>query len=765
MDSGSFGYRLPDNKEQWVKKFGTFQGVFVPSFEAILGAVLFLILPGLVGNVGVVSMMIIIVLANTITLATSFSIADCTTNLHRIGAGGMYAIANRSLGKAFGGSIGIQLFLAQASCIGFYVLGFAKPLQPILATLPFYNQLLGGLTAAAQQQVIASLFALLAFVSAIVGADFVSKIQTAIFILLLVTVGAILASPFLNLQFQGQVLFSGEPNLWGNATGLVLLGGFWGAFTTFFPAVTGIDAGVGMSGKLADPRRSLGKGTFMAIGVTFVLYTLIALVFGFMKGEMLALKQAVGKQVVYPDLTLLFRENFFIYLIILLGILFAAGSSALSYFLTAPQTAQALARDRILPRRLLFLRSDFIKGGREPRWATLLTFLIVMGIVWSGDLSVAAMIVGICFLVVYGWINLAAFFERVSGNPSFRPTSRGHWAVSGYGFIACMTGISFLNIWIGIGVVVSQLAVFMLLLKYRARDRLEGVWWGVLFTWLNWGFRRLHRIIQGTKNWRPIVGVFCMADKKDESGTTLEMGKQIADFQGLTMINVLKPKKLKAPAFALPEGARLVEPPDDNYNAAILSILQAAVPGGFSLNTVLLPLDSRINDPDAIEWIINMDKHVLLYMHGKTSKHALNRVDVWWKGEQNGNFMALLAYILRKSDEQEGREPRTIRMIRKLSNEEDREGAQQEMEALLYSARLDGEILIVDDDGETIVQTVKMVSRDARLILMGMPGRKAEGISKFFSLDKLFFARELEKFEGLPPLLFVKAHHKVELFE
>ena len=34
-----------------MKKFGTFQGVFVPSYEAILGAVLFIILPGLVGAI------------------------------------------------------------------------------------------------------------------------------------------------------------------------------------------------------------------------------------------------------------------------------------------------------------------------------------------------------------------------------------------------------------------------------------------------------------------------------------------------------------------------------------------------------------------------------------------------------------------------------------------------------------------------------------------------------------------------------------------
>ena len=122
-----------------MKLFGTFSGVFVPSFEAILGAVLFLILPMLVGAMGLWNMMIIVILANTATLATAFSIADCTTNLERIGAGGMYAVSKRSLGKAFGGSIGIQLFLAQAASIGFYCIGFADPLQKILFNVPFFK--------------------------------------------------------------------------------------------------------------------------------------------------------------------------------------------------------------------------------------------------------------------------------------------------------------------------------------------------------------------------------------------------------------------------------------------------------------------------------------------------------------------------------------------------------------------------------------------------------------------------------------------------
>ena len=106
-------------------KFGTFKGVFIPSTEAILGTVLFLLLPVLAADLGLIRMLIIVVLAHTVTFATMFSIADIATNLNTIGGGGMYALIKRSLGKAMGGSIGVQLFIAQAASIGFDSIVFA----------------------------------------------------------------------------------------------------------------------------------------------------------------------------------------------------------------------------------------------------------------------------------------------------------------------------------------------------------------------------------------------------------------------------------------------------------------------------------------------------------------------------------------------------------------------------------------------------------------------------------------------------------------
>ena len=127
--------------------------------------------------------------------------------------------------------------------------------------------------------------------------------------------------------------------------------------------------------------------------------------------------------------------------------------------------------------------------------------------------------------------------------------------------------------------------------------------------------------------------------------------------------------------------------------------------------------------------------------------------------------MALLSYIISRNDERYGQPQKKIRLIRKLFKGEEEEKARKEMQQLQDSARLAGEILIIPEDNEAIQETIKNTSSDASLILMGMPGKKASGIARFFSLDRMFFAKEINKFKDLPPLLFVKACRIIKLFE
>jgi len=151
---------------------GTFSGVFTPSILTILGIILFLRLGYVVGSAGLARTLIIIGLANAISILTSFSLSAIATNL-KVKGGGDYYLISRTLGVEFGGAIGIVLFLAQSVSIAFYCIGFGEALTGILpqSTKVF-------------PQIIAALAVAFLFIFAWLGADWATRFQYVVMAIL-----------------------------------------------------------------------------------------------------------------------------------------------------------------------------------------------------------------------------------------------------------------------------------------------------------------------------------------------------------------------------------------------------------------------------------------------------------------------------------------------------------------------------------------------------------------------------------------------------
>ena len=292
---------------------GTFAGVFTPSILTILGIILFLRLGFAVGNAGLRNGLIIIAIANGVSILTSISVAAIATNID-VKGGGDYYMISRTLGVEFGGAIGIVLFLAQSVSIGFYVVGFGEAVAAI-----------GGWEADWAPQIVAVVAVVVLFGLAWLGADAASRFQFVVMGLLV----AALLSFYVGAigGFDADLVTDG----WTRPEGAL---GFWAVFAIFFPAVTGFTQGVSMSGDLREPGRSLPLGTFAAVGLSIIVYLTVAV---------LLAGNATSQQLI--DNTGIMNSVAAFGPLIDAGVIAATLSSAMASFLGAPRILQSLAAD------------------------------------------------------------------------------------------------------------------------------------------------------------------------------------------------------------------------------------------------------------------------------------------------------------------------------------------------------------------------------------------------------------------------------------
>lgn len=396
---------MPDQSIKKVVKFGTFLGVFTPSILTILGVMMYLRFGWVLGNLGLPLTLLVLVAASSITFITGLSASAISTNM-RVGIGGEYYMVSRSLGIQLGGAIGIPLFLCRTFSLTLYAFGLAESLAP------FWPAEWGE----PPVQIMAAV--IIVFATAVAGksANLSLKMQIPI----MVAVGLSLLALFAGVFSGGIQSPEMSPNYQRSAPE-----GFWYVFAVFFPAVTGFTAGVGMSGDLKNPKKSIPRGTILAVVTGFVVYFMVLLALSVtakVDGNTLALidpsAPPVWSKIAFLGMVLIYP-----------GLWGAILSSAFGSILGGPRVLQALALDKIAPR---FLRRTSKTG--QPTIATWVTGGIALLAVLLGDLNAVGRWVTIFFLTLYVAINLSAITEKLVGDVSYRPTIKVHWIISLLGF-------------------------------------------------------------------------------------------------------------------------------------------------------------------------------------------------------------------------------------------------------------------------------------------------------------------------------------------
>ena len=454
------------------KLFGTFAGVFTPTLLTILGVIMYLRLGWVVGNAGLLGGLLIIALANGITLCTGLSLSSIATNT-RLGAGGPYAIISKSLGFEIGGSVGVPLYLSQGLAVAMYVFGFR---EGWVWVFPDHPAILVDLVIFGVVFVIAYLSASLAF-----------KIQYVV----MAVIGLSLVSIFAAPDFLRGV--GGEVQLWGSYPGAPEDGfrgtSFWLVFAVFFPAATGVMAGANMSGELKNPRKSIPLGTLSAIGVSLVIYVLLTV---------WTVRAATPEELV-SNYTVMIDKALW-GPIVLAGLLGATFSSALTSLVGAPRIMQALGKDGLVPGGGWLAKTT--QG--EPRRAMLVTGVIVLAALLLRDLNVIAPMITMFFLITYAVINVVMLAEASLGLMSFRPTFELPRLVPLLGALGCVFAMFIVNPTFGLLAVAVVVGIYFWITWRGIAPRTGTVRSGIFAAFAEWAAGKVIALeMTASRAWKP----------------------------------------------------------------------------------------------------------------------------------------------------------------------------------------------------------------------------------------------------------------------
>ena len=694
-----------------IKKFGTLLGVYMPSLLTILGLIMYLRFGWVVGNIGLGLTLVTVLLASSITFITGLSASAISTNM-MIGAGGEYYMISRSLGLELGGAIGIPLYLCRTLSLTFYSFGLAE------AIAIFYQ--FEGVSAELQVQLFAAAIIVVSTFLSGKSASLVLKLQIPILVAVVLSVIALAVGIFMGglKQPEWEATYRSAPQ------------GFWYVFAVFFPAVTGFTAGIGLSGDLKDPQKSIPLGTMGAILTGLLLYLLIPVL---LSSSALLSPEYLSESGVESWTRVALFGGILVYPAIWGAIL----SSAFGSILSGPRVLQALANDGLAPKKFARLS----KTG-QPALATWVTGGVALLAVALGGLNTVAQFVSILFLTLYVMVNLSAVVETLVGDPSYRPTIRVPWYVSVIGAIGAVLVMFLISPWACLFAVLFEMALYLYLqtrkLKKEWGDVRAGFWFALA--------RRAlvnHRPQSGKpRNWRPSILTFVSDVKKDME--LLRLACWFSHHRGIVSANHIEIGDLAKDDFEIEKlqtqmktAIRLENLPAfsevavvKEFESGAINIAQANGIAGLKSNTVLfgwpekegrfasiLRIALALNKPGISTLIAKLD-----WGHEPGQPKT---IDIWWGGQRrNGDLMLLFAHLL-GSNKPWKDAVITIRSI--VVSEMEKPNMEEQLKAILPKTRIKAKIEVVTQQaGETFIDTIHRLSGNSTITFMGLEKPRLE---------------------------------------
>jgi len=782
------------------RKFGT-APVFFTAISTILGAVMFLRFGFAVGAVGLIGTFAIILIGHAVTIPTSMAIAEIATN-QKVEGGGEYYIISRSFGLVIGSSIGIALYFSQAISVAFYIIAFSEAFTPVFDYVRenyVLDPTLTWLVSKKQTVSIPALFLLMAVVLT-KGADLGVKMLYVVVATLFVALVAFFIGvtpysqetqldPFatasgetvqslqnnntdsladLNQEdstfsnSRREVIREADPNATNRSTAPpVEIPGFFTVFAIIFPAFTGMTAGVGLSGDLRKPGKSIPLGTVAATIVGMIIYFFIAykLAVSASPEDLVDTSRLVMSDIAWQG-----------WWLIPTGLAAATISSALGSILVAPRTLQAIARDRVLPSpRFNFWLSRGRGKNDEPFNSTLVTILLAFIFIVIGELDFVAEIISMFFMVTYGTLCLISFFQHFAADPSYRPTFRSRWYFSLFGAIACFGLMFFMNAAYAVLALGLMVAFYYLISNYNPdKKNLSLIFQGVIFQIS----RQLQVFLQKadkeqTGSWRP--SAVCISEHSFARLAAFDLLRWLSQRYGfgtyihkidgyLSKTTYQEAHRCKDRLIKMAEASKsniyidtLISP---SYTSAIAQVIQ--LPGISGTENNLLLLEFSKNNPDNMEDIVDNFKLIksvafdLIILGSSERGYGMKQsIHIWITSNDyiNANLMILLGYIIIGHPDWKRAQIKIFAIFPEETIEEERERLNVLIEAGQLPISPKNIEIIPNKEATDAKSIINQKSRDADLSIIGLRDEvvRHDGITIF------------EGYNGIGNTLFVNA--------
>ena len=798
------------------QKFGT-APVFFTAISTILGAIMFLRFGFAVGMVGLAGTIGIILIGHAVTIPTAMAIAEIATN-QKVEGGGEYYIISRSFGLVIGSTIGMALYMSQAISVAFYIMAFTEAFKPVIAwVLDTYPLLPWAEWLLSQPQTIGiPALLLLTLLILTKGADLgVKVLYSVVFTLAIALVAfflgttdyaaehsvdffnsytasvseteagieALLPSGGADTTAEGTPgsLSAGPAPASRQSTGLanaspapaptpdptIPVLSFFTVFAIIFPAFTGMTAGVGLSGDLRDPGRSIPLGTLAATIGGMVIYCFMA-----WKLAASAPPEALAdtSRLVMADIA---WQGWWI---IPLGLAAATISSALGSILVAPRTLQAIAADKIFPAPAI---NNWISRGKgeanEPYNASLITVVLAAFFILLGALDSVAEIISMFFMVTYGSLCLISFLNHFAADPSYRPTFRSKWYVSLFGALACFGLMFFMNSTYA-ALAVLLIGLLYVYIAYANPDKrsMALIFQGVIFQFS----RRLQIFLQKAdkeekKSWRP--SVIAASNATFNRLGAFDLLRWLSQKYGfgtyLHYVNgYLSHEKSEEAAGIKERIIRMAEATDSriyvdtivspSYTSAIAQIVQFPGIAGTENNLLLLEYSKSNRDGlgdivDNFKLIKSVDFNVGILGLSERGFGLKRTIHVWITRAhyESANLMILLAYVLTGHPEWKDAEIQLFAVFEESKLREEEQALYDLIETgQLPISRNNIDVLCRMDDSDSKA-VVARKSGEADLVILGFREEALKRIGPEY----------FDGYEAVGNVLFVNASEAVEI--